>query len=312
MEKVLITTSNFDLELPEIKAIEAAGYEVVLNPFGRRLSEVEVKGLLTPDVVGLIAGLEPLTRAVIEGAEGLRVISRCGIGMDNVDQDAARERGIAVFNTPDAPTKAVAELAVGLMLDALRGISVQDRAIRKGEWVRPMGGLLGAKTLGLIGFGRIGRAVAQYAEGFGTKVIFYDSFVQDDPRYTALDDLLAQADIVSLHVPYDKGTHHIIDAAALKKMKDGAVLVNTSRGGLVDEKALAETLQSGHIAAAALDVYEQEPYKGPLAGVENALLTAHTGSYAKEARTAQEALAAANVLQGLQDSKAKAGERTYG
>lgn len=304
MQKVLITTSSFDMDLPEIAAIREAGFEIVLNPLGRRLSEDEVSGLLAPDIAGVIAGLEPLTARVIGGAQGLRVISRCGIGMDNVDLDAAKERGIAVYNTPDAPTKAVAELAIGLMLDVLRGISAQDRAIRGGGWERPMGGLLGARTVGLAGFGRIGRKVADYAAAFGAQIIMHDPFAQDDPRFVPFEALLARSDILSLHVPYSEENRHMIGAAQLAAMKEGAILINTARGGLVDEEAVAAALRSGRLAGAGLDVFEKEPYKGPLAGVSGAILTAHTGSYAKEARTEQEALAARNLLAGLGDGRA--------
>lgn len=304
MQKVLITTSSFDMDLPEIAAIREAGFEIVLNPLGRRLSEDEVSGLLAPDIAGVIAGLEPLTARVIGGAQGLRVISRCGIGMDNVDLDAAKERGIVVYNTPDAPTKAVAELAIGLMLDVLRGISAQDRAIRGGGWERPMGGLLGARTVGLAGFGRIGRKVADYAAAFGAQIIMHDPFAQDDPRFVPFEALLARSDILSLHVPYSEENRHMIGAAQLAAMKEGAILINTARGGLVDEEAVAAALRSRRLAGAGLDVFEKEPYKGPLAGVPGAILTAHTGSYAKEARTEQEALAARNLLAGLGDGRA--------
>ena len=299
MGKILITTSSFNLETPEIKALQQAGYEIVLNPYGRRLSETEVSELLTPDIVGMIAGVEPLTRDVIENAESLQVISRCGIGMDSVDLDAAKEKGIPVFNTPDAPTKAVAELAIGLMLDCLRGISLQDRTIRNSEWTRPMGNLLGKQTVGLIGFGRIGQKVAEYAAAFGATIIAHDPFAQQTPQLVSLDDLLSQADIVSLHVPYSKENHHLLDEAEISKMKQGSILINTSRGGLVNEDALATALQSRHLASAALDVFEKEPYQGDLAKLDNIVLTAHVGSYAKEARIEQEALAAANLLEGL-------------
>ncbi len=299
MQKILITTSSFNLETDEVKALQDAGYEVVSNPHKRRLTEGEVSELLTPDIVGMIAGVEPLTRAVIENAQNLKVISRCGIGMNSVDQDAAKDAGIIVSNTPDAPTRAVAELAVGLMLDCLRSISVQDRAIRNKEWGRPMGGLLGERVVGLIGFGRIGKKVAQYVSAFGAEVIAYDSFVTGDPRLVSLDELLSQSDIVSLHMPYDKDNHHIIDADAFSKMKKGAILINTARGGLVDEIALAASLQNGNLSSAALDVFEEEPYKGALADIDNIVLTAHVGSYAKEARAEQESLATTNLLKGL-------------
>lgn len=299
MSKFLITTSSFNLETPEIKALEAAGYEPVLNPYKRRLSEEEVAELLTPEIVGMIAGVEPLTKSVLDGAQNLRAIARCGIGMDSVDIEAANANNIAVTNTPDAPTKAVAELAVGLMLDCLRFAPLQDRSIRAGEWVRPMGGLLGARTVGLIGFGRIGRKVAEYVRGFGAKVIAYDPYATGAEELVSFDELLEQADIISLHIPYSDENKHLIDEKALSKMKKGAVLINTARGGLVDEQALLSALKSEHLSAAALDVFEQEPYKGALCEIENVILTAHVGSYAKESRIEQETLAAKNLLESL-------------
>ncbi len=312
MSKVLITTSSFNTDTPEIQAIEAAGYEIVLNPHKRRLTEEEIKELLTSDITGLIAGLEPLNRSVLEGAESLKVISRCGTGMDSVDMGAAGDLGIKVFNTPNGPTEAVAELAIGLMLSVLRGIALQDRAMREGGWERPMGGLLGARTLGLIGLGRIGSAVARYAAGFGTKIIAYDpaSTSSDVAEIMALDEVLKAADIISLHIPYNEDNHHFINVERLAMMKPGAVLVNTARGGLVDEQAALEALQSGALSGAAFDVFEQEPYKGPLKDADNAVLTAHVGSYAKEARQKQEAQAAENLLAGL-NSDAE-GIKAYG
>lgn len=302
MSTILITTSSFDTDTPEIKALENAGYTIKTNPYKRRLSETEVGELLTADVIGLIAGVEPLTANVINNAPHLRVISRCGIGMDSVDLDAAAANGITVVNTPDAPTKAVAELAIGLMLDVLRGISSQDRAMRGGAWQRPMGGLLGAKTLGLIGYGRIGRAVAQMVQGFGTKTIAYDPHIQgtnDGTPLVDLDTLLSTADIISLHIPYTTDNHHLINADALAKMKDGAIIINTARGGLIDEDALTNALNNGKLSGAGIDAFENEPYTGALTKCETAVLTAHVGSYALEARQEQERQAAVNLLEAL-------------
>lgn len=307
MSKVLITTSSFNMETPEIKALQNAGYEVVLNPHKRRLNEQEITELLTPEIEGLIAGLEPLNAGVINGAEGLKVISRCGIGMDNVDMDAAHGKQVKVFNTPDGPTAAVAELAIGLVLDVLRGITRQDRAMRSDGWERPMGGLLGARTLGLIGYGRIGQRVGEIAKSFGSDVLAYDPASTNS---ASLDDVLSQADIISLHIPYTDDNHHFINAEKLARMKESAILVNTARGGLVDEAAVCQALQSGALSGAAFDVFEEEPYKGPLRDLDNVVLTAHVGSYAKEARERQEAQAAENLLAGLREGAE--GIRAYG
>ena len=312
MSKILITTSSFDLETPEIKALEAAGYEIILNPHKRRLTEAEAAELLTPDITGMIAGVEPLTRKVIEGAAGLKVISRCGTGLDSVDLEAATARGIEVCNTPDAPAKAVAELAVGLIFSLMRMIPLQDRAIRNGEWERPMGRLLSEQILGLVGFGRIGKRVASHLKSLGCEIIFYDPQAQksDLGEAVSLDTLLTRADIVSLHMPATKNTTDMVDSVFLSKMKTGSYLVNTARGELVDEAALASALQSGQLAGAALDVYKDEPYKGALANLPNVILSAHTGSYAKETRAQQEAEAAQNLLTALLAHGEK--EKAYG
>ena len=302
MKKILITTSSFNTDIPAIRSLESAGYEIMLNPYKRRLKEEEVKDLLTPDVIGMIAGVEPLTRDVLKSAENLSVISRCGIGMDSVDLSAAKEKNILVTNTPDAPTRAVAELTIGLILDCLRGVPAQDRAIRSNEWVRPMGGLLGARTLGLIGYGRIGKKVAHYAKAFGADIIAYDPMIStadDGTKIASFDDVISEADIISLHIPYTDENKHIIDANTLSKMKQGSILINASRGGLVDEDALYNALQNGPLSAAALDVYEEEPYTGKLRELDNIVLAAHVGSYAAEARAEQESLAAENLLAAL-------------
>jgi D-3-phosphoglycerate dehydrogenase / 2-oxoglutarate reductase len=302
-KRIVISTSSFDV--PASQALETLarnGFEIVLNPYGRRLNEAEAGGLIETDVVGLIAGVEPLTRAVITRARHLKVISRCGIGMDNVDLAATAEKGIWVRNTPDAPGKAVAELTIGLMLNLLRNVSEADRRIRSNDWKQLMGGLLSAQTVGLIGYGRIGRRVARLLAAFDATVLVYDKFMPPEDRnaeFRPLDALLAHADIVSLHVPYEPDTHHLLNEQRMSAMKKGALVINASRGGLIDEAALLKLLLSGHLGGAALDCFEVEPYSGPLAGVERVVLTAHMGSYAREARALMEREAADNLLQGL-------------
>lgn len=304
MPNILITTSSFDLANNQsLQKLVSAGFGVKLNPYARRLTEVEAGSLLTDgDIVGMIAGVEPLTAAVMQQGAGLRVISRCGIGMDNVDLVAARQREIRVFNTPGAPVSAVAELTLGLILDLLRRISQADRGIRQGAWTQAMGNLLAFQTVGIVGLGRIGRRVAELLNAFGAKVLAYDVAATVAPDYVELcdlSDLLARADIVTLHMPYSDSARHIIGDKAMALMKPGAFVVNTARGGLVDEIALASAISEGHLAGAALDVFEVEPYSGPLAQIPQVLLTAHMGSYAKESRVQMEQEAANNLLQGL-------------
>lgn len=302
-----MTTSSFDISVPEADRLRERGLEFVLNPYGRRLTEEEACGLYAdPEVVAVVAGVEPITRAVIDAAPGLTVISRCGTGLDNVDLTAAQERGIAVLNTPEAPAEAVAELTLGLMLAALREVPLQDQAIRNGGWERPMGGLLSARTVGLVGCGHIGRRVASLLRPFGSPLLVHDPYADaaslpDEAQPVELDRLLAEADVVSLHVPKTPETAHLMNGERLRRMKPGAILLNTARGGLVDETALAEVLRDGPLAAAALDVYEEEPYQGPLIDRPNAILTAHVGSYAREARGRQEREALRNLKDALPD-----------
>jgi len=300
LNKVLVTTSSFGKDDPSIiTSLEEAGFEVVLNPYGRKLTEEEVLNLLLEvKPKAMIAGVEPLTAKVLDGIPSMSVISRCGIGLDSVDLDAAKKKGIRVLNTPDAPTEAVAELTVGLMLSAMRRIVEVDSEIRAGNWKRPMGKLLGAQTVGLVGCGRIGSAVARLLKPFGVRLIGYDPFIKEHPAISilSLDELLKQADIISLHVPYNESMHHLVNKQLIDKMKQGAIIINTSRGGIVDEEALYEALVSGHLGGACLDTFEREPYKGPLDELSQVILTPHIGSYAKEARIKMEREAAHNLL----------------
>jgi len=305
LKKVLITTSSYGKEDPSvIGLLNEGGYEVVLNPFGRKLTEEEVLELLRKvEPVAMIAGVEPLTAGVLGCAAGLKVISRCGIGLDNIDLDAARQKGIAVLNTPDAPTQAVAELTVGLMLAALRKIIEVDAGIRAGNWRRPIGKLLGEQTVGIVGCGRIGSMVAQLLKTFGSELIGYDPFIKEHPKITlvSLDKLLSQADIVSLHIPYNQSVHHLLNKQLINNMKNGAVLINTSRGGIIDEEALYDAVIEGRLAGACLDTFEREPYTGPLARLSQVILTPHVGSYAKEARVKMEREAAFNLLSAMKN-----------
>jgi D-3-phosphoglycerate dehydrogenase len=303
MKKFVISTSSFDLDNnPAIQRLLQNGFQVVTNPHRRKLTEDEIIELLNGEVVGLIAGIEPLTEQVFQSASPLKVISRCGAGMDSVDLAAAKKHGIAVLNTPEAPAQAVAELTMGYMLTLLRQINQIDQAVRKGEWPRTQGRLLAAQTVGIIGMGHIGRRVARLCQAFEATVIAHDPHVNQAPdgvTLLSLEKLLATADMITLHLPYGPDTHHLLNAQAFAAMKPEAIVINAARGGLVDEDALAEALRNGKISAAALDVFEQEPYRGPLLEFGNTILTSHVGSLARESRQRMEIEAADNLLQGL-------------
>ncbi|WP_319470254.1 phosphoglycerate dehydrogenase [uncultured Pseudodesulfovibrio sp.] len=303
MSTVLITTSSFGaMDDAPLAMLSEAGYTVVLNPYKRKLTEDEVLGLVKEhDPVGILAGVEPLTRNVMSQGDSLKAIARCGIGMDSVDAGAAEELGLALTNTPDAPTQAVAEITLGAILSMLRGIHHSHGEIVAGRWVRPMGSLLSHQVVGLLGLGRIGRRLAEMLAPFGCTILGHDPFVESCPgvETVSFDDLLSQSDVLSLHLPYSGETHHVMDASALAAMKAGAYLVNYSRGGLVDEEALAAALEDGHLAGAALDSFEEEPYSGPLRNFSNVVLTGHIGSYAREGRIMQEVQAVENLLKSL-------------
>ena len=301
--QILISTSTFNLDnFSELSAIDTSGIEVKLNPFNTRLTKDQVIDLLGKNSIGLIAGLEPLNEKVLQSATSLKVIARVGTGLDNVDLTAAEKLGIKVLNTPDAPTSAVAELTLGHILGLLRNIARTDRQIRTNNWQGQMGSLLETKTVGVIGFGRIGRKVAKLVSAFGAKVIVHDPFIRaEDFENCSLKELCTQSDVLTLHVPYSDKTHHIISSELIQAMKPGSFVVNVSRGGLVDEVSLLRALESGHLAGAALDCFEQEPYFGPLSKLENVQMTAHMGTYARETRDLMEREASQLMVKALQE-----------
>ena len=303
--QILISTSTFNLDnFSELSAINNSGIEVKLNPFNTRLTEDQVINLLGKNSIGLIAGLEPLNQKVLQSATALKVIARVGTGLDNVDLTAAEKLGIKVLNTPDAPTSAVAELTLGHILGLLRNIALTDRQIRTNKWQGQMGSLLETKTVGVIGFGRIGRKVAKLVSAFGAKVIVYDPFMRaEDFENCSLKELCTQSDVLTLHVPYSDKTHHIIGSEEIQAMKPGSFVVNVSRGGLVDEVSLLSALKSKQLAGAALDCFEQEPYFGPLSKLENVQMTAHMGTYARETRDLMEQEASLLLVKALREMK---------
>ena len=301
MTAILFSTSTFNLDfVPDRTDLERAGIELRINPFRRKLTEDEAAHLLADGVVGVVAGLEPLTARVLESARSLRAIARVGIGLDSVDLNAARRLGIEVMNTPDPPARAVAELTLGHILSLLRRISLVDRRLHEGTWTPEMGSLLSGRTVGFVGFGRIGRRLARLLEPFEVTILVNDPAADDvSHERTDLDDLLRRSHVVTLHVPYAPDTHHLIDADRLATMRSDAILVNVARGGLVDEEALATAIDTGTIAGAALDCFAEEPYHGPLAGMERVQMTAHMGTYARETRDQMEREAATQIVDFL-------------
>ncbi|HVL47139.1 MAG TPA: hydroxyacid dehydrogenase [Candidatus Thermoplasmatota archaeon] len=271
-----------------VDALRAAGHDVE----EKKLSPEELVAAIGDYEALVIRSETKVTRAVLEAAQRLKVVGRAGVGVDNVDLAAAKERGVAVVNAPLAATNAVAELTIGRMLDLARHLAPSDASMRQGEWQKKafMGSELSGKTLGLVGVGRIGSRVAEIAKAFGMRVVFYDPYVPEGrgpgDRFTRVEDLVARADYVSLHVPLTPETKHLVNAKLLAQFRKGARLLNMSRGGIVDENALAEAVKSGHLAGAALDVFETEPLPkdSPLLGIREIRLAPHVGASTREAQ----------------------------
>ena len=294
--RVYISTTTFaEYSQRPLDLLKERKVDFELNSCNRKLSEEEIKGILSTGAYsGIIAGTEPLTKEVLESAKNLGVISRVGVGMDNVDLEAAKKLKIKVFNTPDVLTDSVAELTLGLMLCCLRKITLLDRNIREGVWKKQMGQLLKGKTVGLIGFGRIGQRVGQLVNAFGASIMFYD--IKNEKSVT-LKKLITSADIISIHAGSKDA---VIGKKEIEIMKQGVILINTSRGVAINEKDLLDGLKSGKVLSAGLDVFESEPYSGELKNLDNVVMTAHVGSYAKESRMAMEIEAVENLLKGLE------------
>jgi D-3-phosphoglycerate dehydrogenase / 2-oxoglutarate reductase len=300
--KIAITTSSFGkYDSSPLDRLKEANIQYVINPLGKKLSKKEIIQL-AKDVDCIIAGTELLNKQVLNNLPKLKIISRCGVGTDNVDHVTAENLGIKVFNTPYGPTLAVAELTVGLILDLLRKVTQMDRELRTGVWKKWMGNLLHDKKIGMVGFGRIGQKVAKLLLAFGVEIGYCDiSKVCCNLPCTCkeLKDLLAWADIISLHLSSSRENELIFSENEIQQMKKGAWFVNVARGALVDEEALFKALKEGHLSGAALDVFEKEPYSGPLSTLENVILTPHIGSYALEARVFMEKQAVENLITGL-------------
>ncbi len=270
-----------------VDGLKGLGIEVVENT---SVEKEELAGIIANFDGVIIRSRTKIREDLIDIAAGsVKFIIRAGVGLDNIDVEYAREKGIEVINTPEASTNGVAELAVGHMLALLRHIPQATSSMKKGEWPKKKlkGNELGSCTVGIIGLGRIGRRTAELVKCFGAKIVGYDPYVDEvqgmEIEIVGLDELLSSSDIVSLHLPHTDETHHLIGKEELGKMKDSAYLVNCARGGVVDEDALYETLKNNNIKGAALDVFEEEPPKDlKLMELDNFICTPHLGAQAVE------------------------------
>jgi len=308
--KVLSAARSFGKVSAEpVKYLESQGFEVVFTDLPKPLSEDDLAGIIK-GMDALICGNDYVTKKVFRAADRLKVVSKHGVGVDRIDLEAAAESGIIVTNTPGANTEAVAELAVGLMFALSRQIVQAHCAAKAGGWSRFVGMEILGKNIGIIGLGRIGKAVARRVKGLGAGVLAYD-VIRDEEfaaemgiKYVDLERLLRESDIVTLHTPVTEETENFLDGKRINMMKQGAYLVNTARGELIDEEALAEALGSGQLAGAALDVYRREPPEGsPLLEMNNCITLPHIGAYSREALERMGMMAAENAAAVITNGK---------
>lgn len=302
IKKVFISTHPFgEISTEPLTILQAENIAYRLNPYGRKMTTSELASEIK-ECDALIAGTENIDAQVFENARDLKLISRVGIGLDGIDFEQAKKHGVRVAFTPDAPTVAVAELCVSLILDCLRQVSATDRHLREGRWHRHMGELLYGKTVGIIGVGRIGKNLAHLLQPFNVKILGNDILPDIafgrmmEIEWVDKETLLKYSDVISLNVPLTQDTYHLINETTLKQMKSTAILINTARGEVVDETALIKALKQGIIAGAAIDVFENEPYNGPLCDCENVVLTCHMGASTQKSRYMMEMEATQEVI----------------
>ena len=291
-----------------IKILKDAGFQVDINP---DISYEELKEKVRDYDVLVVRSRTKVTKEIIDAGEKLKVVGRAGAGIDNIDVEAAKEKGVKVLNTPEAPAIAVAELTIGLLLSLARQIPRADSSMKEGRWAKKefRGWQLNGKTFGVVGLGHIGEKVARLAKAFGMKILITkrtppspEILKELEAEFVSLDELLRRSDVISLHVPLTPQTYHMIGEKEIQLMKDGAFIINTSRGAVVDEKALFNALKSGKLGGAALDVYEMEPPKDySLMKLPNVVCTPHIGAQTVEAQRAASTLLAQKIVKTLKE-----------
>jgi phosphoglycerate dehydrogenase-like enzyme len=303
MHNVFVSWPGYSTDDPETGAcLVAAGHGVVLAPKLGARSEDELIALMG-DASACIVSTDPFTRRVLAANPNLRVIARVGVGTDSIDHDAANDHGVGISITPGMNAEPVADQTLAMMLALIRLVVAQDHNVKSGKWER-VGSLTGSelpgKRVGVVGAGTIGRAVIRRLRGFDVDIAFFDPLVaavDGAEKLPTLDRLLATSDIVTLHAPLLAATKRLIDSDAIARMKPGAFLINTSRGGLVDQKALFAALRSGRLGGAGLDVFEEEPpAQADLADVPNLVCSAHMGGLSRESLRRMTASATSSVL----------------
>ena len=306
MAKALITTVPFgEGNRVPLDLLENAGIEYLINPYNKKLTEDQLSELVG-DFDVLIAGTEPITDRVMGQASKLKLISRVGIGLDSVDLTAAKRRGIKVSYTPDAPAPAVAELTLCMILTLLRSVNISNSQMHSGKWERIFGRRLNNITVGIIGVGRVGTHLLRCMGGFGKIRILVNDINPNNQlnqefnlEWVTKEQIYKEADLVSLHLPLTSLTRNMICREQLLQMKKDAFIINTSRGGIINENDLHRVMVEGHLGGAAIDVFQNEPYQGKLCEIDRCLLTAHMGSMSIDCRSQMEIEATEEAIRFL-------------
>jgi D-3-phosphoglycerate dehydrogenase len=300
--KVFVSTHPFSSTSKEpMKLLQENNFDVKLNPFEHKITAQELAKEIKDSEI-LIAGTEKITEEVFQNAPKLKLISRVGIGLDGVDFELCKKYGVRVAYTPDAPTMAVAELCVAMILDLARQITITDKNIRVGVWKRHMGTLLYGKRIGIFGMGRIGKSLVHLLSSFNVKFLVHD--INPDIAFGRLyninfvskEEVLKNSDVVSVNIPLKKDTLDYLTSKELSLMKPHAIVINTARGGIINENDLYNALKEKIIIGAAVDVFEEEPYSGKLIELENCLLTCHMGASTIDSRTDMEVQAVEEAI----------------
>ena len=308
MNNIFVALSTFaEYDSKPLYLLKTSNIPYRIHSSGKRITKEELLANATNATV-IIAGVEWYDKEVLAALENLKCIVRCGVGVDCIDLEEAKKKNITVLNTPDIPTIAVAELALSFYFSLCRNLRPQANRMGERKWERLEAHLLSGKTIGIIGFGRIGRKIAEFCKPFGVKIIACDPFVtrksvqHPEVKLVSKEELLRDADIVSIHASRTGSDPLIIGTGDYAKMKKGSILVNLSRGGMIDEPGLIDALQSKHLSGAGLDVFGEEPYTGPLCDFENVILTPHSATLTIETRVAMEIECIDKALRFLHNS----------
>jgi D-3-phosphoglycerate dehydrogenase len=303
--KVLVSTSSFcEFSNSPLGLLENEKLEIIENPYSRKMKPEEILNI-AKDVDYVVAGTETYNPALIDEMSNLKIISRVGVGLDNIDLHYAKKKGIKIFNTSLSPSLSVAEFTLSLMLSSLKNLNKNFLSGKNGSWVKNYGTLLSNKVVGIVGAGNIGKKLIDFLDKFNNKILIFDiledSYLKNKKNvtYTSIQEVFKSSEIISIHLPLTEETKYLIDSKLLKIMKEDALLINTSRGEIINEKDLFSFLKRNKKVLACLDVFEVEPYQGPLMELKNLNITPHVSAYAKETRIDMELEAVKNLIYSL-------------